>query len=142
MVEDGVPRLTGILETALDVDDLAAAAEFYERILGLEVIQRSERLCAFGIAGRDVLILFEREEAAKAVEIPGGTVPPHGSTGPAHFAFSVDPSELPQWEKLLAANQVPIESRVTWDRGGTSIYFRDRDQHLVELATPGIWSIY
>jgi catechol 2,3-dioxygenase-like lactoylglutathione lyase family enzyme len=137
-----VPRLAGILETALDVDDLAASADFYDRILGLEIIERSERLCAFGIGGRDVLILFQREQAAKAVDIAGGTIPPHGSSGPIHFAFAVDRSELPRWEQLLAANDIAIESRVNWERGGTSIYFRDRDQHLVELATPGTWSIY
>jgi hypothetical protein len=27
-------------------------------------------------------------------------------------------------------------------RGGTSLYFRDPDDHFVELATPGLWSIY
>ncbi len=26
--------------------------------------------------------------------------------------------------------------------GGTSLYFRDPDGHLLELVTPGIWSIY
>lgn len=137
-----MPKVTGILETGLDVDDLARSADFYNRILGFEIIERSERLCAFSIAGRDVLILFQREEAAQAVEIAGGKIPPHGSTGPIHFAFAIDASELPQWEKLLAANGIPIESRVHWERGGTSIYFRDHDQHLLELATPGIWSIY
>jgi len=141
-IRDGVPKVTGILETGLDVDDLGRSVDFYHRILGFEIIERSERLCAFSVAGRDVLILFQREESAKAVEIAGGKIPPHGSTGPIHFAFAIDPGELPQWEKLLAANAIPIESRVHWERGGTSIYFRDRDQHLLELATPGIWSIY
>lgn len=137
-----MPKVTGILETALDVDDVARSVDFYHRILGFEIIEHSERLCAFSVAGRDVLILFQREEAAQAVEIAGGKIPPHGSTGPIHFAFSVDRSELPEWERLLAANGIPVESRVQWERGGTSIYFRDRDQHLLELATPGIWSIY
>jgi len=27
-------------------------------------------------------------------------------------------------------------------RGGHSIYFRDPDGHLLELATPGLWAIY
>jgi catechol 2,3-dioxygenase-like lactoylglutathione lyase family enzyme len=137
-----VPKVTGILETALDVDDLEASADFYHRIFGFEIIARSERLCAFSIAGRDVLILFQREESAKPVEIAGGTIPPHGSTGPIHFAFAIDPGELPPWEEFLAANEIPVESRVHWERGGTSIYFRDRDQHLLELASPGVWSIY
>lgn len=137
-----MPRLTRILETALDVDDLAASADFYHRILGLEILERSERLCAFGVGGRDVLILFQRDQAARSVEIAGGTIPPHGSQGPSHFAFAVERSELPAWEQLLAANDIAIESRVNWQRGGTSIYFRDRDQHLIELATPGIWPIY
>jgi catechol 2,3-dioxygenase-like lactoylglutathione lyase family enzyme len=37
---------------------------------------------------------------------------------------------------------VNIESRVKWPRGGESIYFRDPDDHLVELVTPGTWAIY
>jgi len=31
---------------------------------------------------------------------------------------------------------------VKWPRGGTSLYFRDPAGHLVELATPGLWSTY
>jgi catechol 2,3-dioxygenase-like lactoylglutathione lyase family enzyme len=37
---------------------------------------------------------------------------------------------------------VSIEGEMEWPRGGTSLYFRDPDGHLVELATPGLWSIY
>ena len=137
-----MPEVTGILETALDVDNLVTSADFYHRILGLEIIERSERLCAFAIAGRDVLILFQREEAAKALDIPGGRIPPHGSKGAIHFAFSINRSELAKWEQVLAANGITVEGRVNWERGGISIYFRDPDDHLIELATPGTWSIY
>ncbi len=135
-------RLNGILETALDVDDLGATVDFYHGKLGLEVIDRSERLCALSVADRDVLLSFQREVAAKAVELPGGVIPAHGSRGSIHFAFAIDQSELTAWEELLTSKGIAVESRVRWDRGGTSLYFRDPDGHLVEIATPGIWSIY
>jgi len=37
---------------------------------------------------------------------------------------------------------VPVESVVTWPRGAQSIYFRDPDENLVELITPGFWANY
>ena len=137
-----MPRLTGIVETALDVDDLVAAVAFYSGLLGLEIIDRNERFCALSVAGRDVLLLFQREASPQAVEVPGGRIPPHGSSGSIHFAFSLERGELETWDQFLAAKGVAVESRINWSRGGTSLYFRDPDGHLVELASPGVWSIY
>ena len=37
---------------------------------------------------------------------------------------------------------VSIEARTAWPRGGHSIYFRDPDNHFLELVTPGVWEIY
>jgi len=42
----------------------------------------------------------------------------------------------------LAELGIAIESRVQWERGGSSIYFRDPDGRSVELATPGLWPCY
>jgi len=42
----------------------------------------------------------------------------------------------------LAQNGVAVEERRTWERGGQSVYFRDPERHLIEIATPGVWSIY
>jgi catechol 2,3-dioxygenase-like lactoylglutathione lyase family enzyme len=42
----------------------------------------------------------------------------------------------------LREQGVAIEGRTDWSRGGHSIYFRDPDGHLLELATPGLWATY
>ena len=137
----GVPRLNGIIETALHVRDLAASIEFYQR-LGLEVIAGNERFCALSVAGRDLLLLFLEGASNSPVDLPGGRIPPHGSSGAIHFAFSIDRSELSAWELFLEGQGIVLESRVEWERGGISLYFRDPDGHLAEIATPGVWSVY
>ena len=37
---------------------------------------------------------------------------------------------------------IALEEKRNWELGGCSLYFRDPDRHLLELATPGVWSIY
>jgi catechol 2,3-dioxygenase-like lactoylglutathione lyase family enzyme len=74
--------------------------------------------------------------------MPGGTIPPHDGDGPVHVAFSIAGDTLPAWEARLAELGVAIEGRTKWPRGGVSIYFRDPDGHLLELATPGLWPGY
>ena len=76
------------------------------------------------------------------MHLPGGTIPPHDGHGPLHVAFAVAAADLPAWEQRLAAHKVAIEGRTDWPRGGQSIYFRDPDGHLLELATPGLWATY
>jgi catechol 2,3-dioxygenase-like lactoylglutathione lyase family enzyme len=137
-----MPVLSGILETALHVDDIDRASDFYERVLELQRIAGDQRFRAYSVAGRDVLLLFKRGASTEPFVFPGGVIPPHGSSGQIHVAFSVSADSLTAWESRLAAHCVPIESRVTWPLGGRSIYFRDPDSHLLELATPGLWSIY
>ena len=55
------------------------------------------------------------------------------------FALSVAAADLPAWATRMAAHGVAEAGRTQWPRGGTSLYFRDPDGHLLELATPGIW---
>jgi catechol 2,3-dioxygenase-like lactoylglutathione lyase family enzyme len=74
--------------------------------------------------------------------MPGGTIPPHDGHGPVHMALSIAADELGAWEALLNDADVEIEGRTKWPRGGESIYFRDPDGHLLELATPGLWPGY
>jgi catechol 2,3-dioxygenase-like lactoylglutathione lyase family enzyme len=139
---ESVPRLEGVIETALYVDDLARARAFYQDILGLAPLFKDDRFTAFSVGGRSVLLLFKRGATLETVHLPGGTIPPHDGHGPLHMAFSVTTDELPVWEQRLAEQGVAIEARTAWPRGGHSIYFRDPDNHLLELVTPGVWPIY
>jgi catechol 2,3-dioxygenase-like lactoylglutathione lyase family enzyme len=134
-----IPRLSHILETALYVADLDMSAGFYARILGAESFLRDQRMCALGIPGGAVLLLFVRGGSAAPSETPAGTIPAHDGSGTLHVAFAIPRGELAAWETHLAAQHVTIESRITWPRGGTSLYFRDPDGHSVEVATPGLW---
>ena len=135
------PRVRRVLETALDCDDLPRCAAFYLALLDATPMLDSERLVAIDTGEGTVLLLFQKGTAS-SMYVPGGLIPPHDSGGPGHFAFAIDASTVPAWEARLAELGIPIESRVTWERGGVSLYFRDPDNRLVELATPGLWPSY
>lgn len=136
-----MPEIGRVLETALYVDDLARAGDFYRRHLGLPLLMSDRRMCALA-AGDTVLLLFRRGGSLTPAKLPGGVIPPHDGHGPLHMAFAVAAADLPAWEAKLAGAGIAIEGRVRWPRGGESVYFRDPDGHLVELATPGLWANY
>jgi catechol 2,3-dioxygenase-like lactoylglutathione lyase family enzyme len=137
-----MPKLNAVLESALYVDDLPRAQEFYEGSLGLQLLFGNQRMCAFDIGGTSVLLLFLRGGSEEDMKTPGGTIPGHDGQGPLHVGFAVAADELAAWEESLMERGITIESRVSWPRGGTSLYFRDPDGHLLELATPGLWATY
>ncbi len=135
-------KLTGVIETALYVADLPTAIAFYQRVFDLKILAEDERFCAFDVGGRSVLLLFLQGGSTQESHVPGGVIPHHDGSGPVHFAFSIAAEDLTAWEGKLSAENIAIEGRADWPRGGKSVFFRDPDQHLVELATPGVWAIY
>jgi len=137
-----VAVLGRVLETALYVDDLARAARFYEQVLGLAALSEDSRFRAYDVGGASVLLLFKRGATLETVHLPGGTIPPHDGRGPLHVAFAITAEALPDWERRLGEQEIAIEGRTDWPRGGHSIYFRDPDGHLLELVTPGVWATY
>ena len=106
-----MPKLDGILETAIHTEDMVRARAFYEGVLGLEPIYSNNRLSAYAVAGRDVLLVFRKCTTEQTVALPSGTIPGHGGDGDA-------------------SRGVAIEGRNNWERGGRRIYFRDPDGHL------------
>jgi catechol 2,3-dioxygenase-like lactoylglutathione lyase family enzyme len=141
-VVSAAPKIAGVLETALYVDDLDRAAGFYEDVLGLRAINKDQRFAGYDAGPRSVLLLFKRGSTLERVQMPGGTIPPHDGQGPLHVAFATATDALADWEAHLEAHDIAIEGRTDWPRGGKSIYFRDPDNHLLELATPGLWPNY
>lgn len=130
------PKTEGILESSLYVADVARSALFYERIFGFRTLgDFSGRGCALQAGHRQVLLLFEKG-ASRAIPSP------HDGDGELHLAFATPAAELTNWEAWLAKNGIAVEEKRTWEFGGQSVYFRDPDRHLIELATPGVWSIY
>ena len=130
------PKTEGILESSLYVDDVTRSAQFYQKIFGFQVISDfGARGCAMGAGTRQVLLLF-RKRGSLATETP------HDGDGELHLAFAIRVEELAPWEDWLEENGIAVEEKRAWDLGGQSLYFRDPDRHLIEIATPGVWSIY
>ena len=95
----------------------------------------TDRLIALNVAGRNVLLLFKKG-ASRAISSP------HDGEGELHLAFAIQTAELANWESWLQISGVAVEEKRMWEMGGWSLYFRDPDRHLIELATPGTWSVY
>jgi catechol 2,3-dioxygenase-like lactoylglutathione lyase family enzyme len=109
---------------------------FYQEIFGFRVISEfGERGCAMHAGPRQVLLLFKKGASRDITS-------PHDGDGELHLAFAISSAELSNWESWLEQNGIPVEEKRSWDLGGWSLYFRDPDRHLLELATPGVWSVY
>ena len=98
------------------------------------------RLTAYPVGGRSALLIFRRGAATETAHLPGGTIPPHDGAGPIHCAFAIAA------ERAARLGEAPRRARRRRRGshgvalvGSISIYFRDPDGHLLELATPGLW---
>ena len=139
MAEEEAPAIDGLLETSLYARDLQRTAAFYRDLFGLKTLVDSPRLIAFEIARRSVLLVFQAGATEEDVADARGVIPGHDGRGRLHLAFSIDAHDLDAWRRRLAERGVDIAGEYRWPRGGVSLYLRDPDGALVELATPGLW---
>lgn len=135
-------RVAGILEIALYVTDLPRTAEYYRRLFGFATLLETERLIAFDVAPGNVLLLFPVGATSESLAVPGGVIPGHRGSAGGHFAFAIAANEVSAWKARLADEGIPLEGEVAWLGGAHSLYFRDPDQQLVELMSPGFWANY
>lgn len=137
--QGGAPAIEGVLETSLYARDLQCTAAFYRDLFGLTALVDSPRLVAFEIARQSVLLIFQAGATEHDVVETRGTIPGHDGRGRLHLALSINVQDLDAWRKRLAERGVDIVGEYRWPRGGVSVYMRDPDGALVELATPGLW---
>ena len=130
-------KIRAVVETALYVDDLQAAETFYGTILGLRVMGKEAGRHVFFQAGESSVLLAFLAEAT----LKGDQLPPHGATGPGHFALGIDAEAFDAWRTVLQSHGVSIEKEAAWPKGGKSLYFRDPAGNSVELVTPGVWGL-
>ena len=137
--QGGAPAIEGLLETSLYARDLERTASFYRDLFGLKALVDSPRLVAFEIARRSVLLVFQAGSTEHDIVDQRGKIPGHDGHGDPHFALSIGAGDLDAWRKRLAERGVDVVGEYRWPRGGVSLYMRDPDGALVELATPGLW---
>lgn len=142
MVNTARRSITGLLETALYVDDMERAVSFYEQVLELRCMLRGERLTAFDAGRQGVLLLFRRGASLEDTHTPDGVLPGHDGMGKLHMAFAIPAESYEAWQKHLGVAGVKIRGEMRWPKGGRSLYFEDPDGNVLELATPGLWPNY
>jgi catechol 2,3-dioxygenase-like lactoylglutathione lyase family enzyme len=140
-IETGAaPKLNGVLETAVYVDDLDAADRFYGGILGLpKVFMVPGRQLVFRCQENILLVFNPQSTERERIVVNRGAIPIHGSHGAGHVAFRVAEQDLEAWRQHFGDAGVAIESEVSWPNSARSIYFRDPAGNSLELVTPNIW---
>ena len=135
------PRVSGVLETSLYVEDLERSRDFYTALFGFSPFFCDDRMCAMEVPNEQVLLLFRHGMTDEPAPGPGpdGFIPPHHGRGALHLCFAIPYGELQNWTTHLQQRGIGIESTLRWPHGGTSVYFRDPDGHSLEVATPGLW---
>lgn len=141
------PPMHGLLETSLYVSDLGRSKIFYERLFGTKAVSCDERFCAIAVARRQMLLLFRHGAAVAPIAAHDGRgiIPDHGAQGRMHVAFAINATDAPAWEARLRTLDVHLESTVIGDQPEhvfISLYFRDPDGHLIELASHDLWDVY
>lgn len=123
-----------VKETCLYVKDLHSTEKFYKEVLELEMIAFVENRHVFFRAGTSVLLFFNSESTAKETQLP-----PHYATGKQHVALEVELSAYENVKKQLLTKGIRIEHEHSWPNELRSFYFRDPDEHLLEIVPVGLW---
>jgi|TARA_B110000881_G_scaffold117955_1_gene103533 catechol 2,3-dioxygenase-like lactoylglutathione lyase family enzyme len=125
-------NLKGLDHFALNVKDMNKAEEFYTQILGFEVIHRTETQAGLKHievdAGNVAIALFESpdldlEKAHKTMT----------EDGYLHFAFGASYDQFDATLQSLKQKGVIMDGEPRDWGNSVSVYFRDPDDHQLEI---------
>ena len=128
----------GLAEIALRVNDLEKMTDFYQTVIGLELMSRSEKMVFFriaeGFAGHtQVLALFDRRPDNDR-DSSGYVAPESARSSVDHLAFAIASkdfeSELHRLRALGYNVRLAYHDWVQWQ----SLYISDPEGNLVELV--------
>jgi len=129
-----MPSFNRIKETCLYVKDLDATREFYQNKLGLTCFKHEGGRHVFFEIGDDVLLCFNAD-----ITKVHDSLPSHYGEGYMHLAFECPKEEYEDWKEKCQNAGIAIEHEEDWGEGQLSFYFRDPDNHLLEVVMPGLW---
>src|SRR6058998_2089793 len=110
--------LNGLVETALFVEELPRACDFYEQVLGLSKVKASDTGCVFRVADQRYLLIISRAAAhtpnktASGDLLPPCALPQHDGRGPGHIAFGISKGAVDSCRAQLMKHRVEILSEV------------------------------
>jgi catechol 2,3-dioxygenase len=119
-----LPASTTLGAVELTVSDLERSLGYYQRSLGLEVLERGYGTAVLGVPGRRLLGLLE---------LPGAPAAAPGHTGLFHFALLLpERAELARWLLHAARDEVPLTG-LSDHFVSEALYLRDPDGHGIEI---------
>lgn len=128
------PTLTALDHLVLTVSDIAATCAFYADALGMKV----QRFEAADGSLRHALGFGDQKINLHPASAPFDPKAAHPGPGSADLCFLTQ-TPLAEWQAHLAAHGIAIEDGPVPRSGATgpilSIYLRDPDGNLIEIAT-------
>src|SRR3954449_493690 len=119
----GIAPDTRMGSVHLTVSNIGRSLDYYERVVGLQVHDRSNGNARLGAGGEDLLVLYEQ---------PGAEPAPR-NTGLFHFALLLPTRhDLARWLVHAANNQIPLEG-MSDHLVSEALYLRDPDWHGIEI---------
>ncbi|HKK46257.1 MAG TPA: VOC family protein [Balneolaceae bacterium] len=127
-------HLTRIIETSLYIQDLKRTEVFYHKKLEFQVIGKEPGRHIFFKAGSSVLLCFKADATQK-----GDSLPVHFGEGQMHLAFEVPKEHYEEAKGWIRSKGIEIEHEQQWNSDFQSFYFRDPDDHSLEIVPQGLW---